>query len=68
MTSAPQETSLNAHDVVSERADDADALVDFALAQAETGNIQVLLVEVNAASKRLDDGAYGKCAVCGRAI
>ena len=67
-TSAPQETPLNTLDDVSDRIDDADALVAFALTQAETGNVQVLLAEVNAALKRLDDGTYGKCAVCGRDI
>jgi len=36
--------------------------------QADTVNDQALLTEVQAALKRIDDGTYGYCVVCGQPI
>ena len=64
----PQDPLLDSSGLISDQADDADAVMDYERTQAETRNAQVLLAEVNAALERLDDGTYGKCAVCGRDI
>lgn len=54
--------------LVSDQADDADALADTERNQAVVRNTQVLLAQVNAALRRLDDGLYGICARCGKEI
>ncbi|MGH2517836.1 MAG: TraR/DksA family transcriptional regulator [Ktedonobacterales bacterium] len=64
----PQDPLLDSSGLVSDQADDADAMMDFERTRAETRNAQTLLAEVNAALERLDGGAYGTCAVCGRDI
>lgn len=48
-----------------------ETAVDFLETQQEQSiqaNQQALLTEVQAALKRIEDGTYGKCAVCGRPI
>jgi DnaK suppressor protein len=48
-----------------------DTAVDFLETQQEQSiqaNEQALLTEVRAALKRIEDGTYGKCVVCGRPI
>jgi DnaK suppressor protein len=48
-----------------------DTAVDFLETQQEqslSANEQALLTEVRAALKRIEDGTYGKCVVCGRPI
>lgn len=64
----PQDPLLDSSGLVSDPADDADAVMDYERTQAETRNAQALLAEVNSALERLDTGTYGKCAVCGRDI
>lgn len=64
----PQDPLLDSSGAVNDQADDADALTNYQRSQAETRNARALLAEVDAALKRLDDGSYGTCAVCGREI
>lgn len=64
----PQDPLLDSSGLVSDQADDADAMMDFERTQAETRNSQTLLAEVRTALERLDSGKYGVCAVCGRDI
>lgn len=48
-----------------------EVAVDFLETQQEQSimvNEQSLLTEVQAALKRIEDGSYGKCIVCGQAI
>lgn len=54
--------------LVSDQADDADAMADTERTQAVVRNSQVILAQVNAALKRLDEGKYGICARCGKEI
>ena len=54
--------------LASEQADNADALSDYERTQAEVGESRAMLAQVNAALARLDAGAYGACARCGKEI
>ena len=64
----PQDPLLDSGGLVSDQADDADAMMDYERTQAEARNSEVLLLAVNAALERLNNGTYGKCAQCGREI
>lgn len=64
----PLDPLLDSSGLVSDQADNADAMMDYERTQAETRNSQALLSEVDAALERLDDGTYGTCTVCGRDI
>src|ERR1051326_2036171 len=51
--------------------DPEDAAVDvleMINEQSISANERALLIEVRAALKRIEDGTYGKCVVCGRPI
>ncbi|MEO7001362.1 MAG: TraR/DksA family transcriptional regulator [Ktedonobacterales bacterium] len=54
--------------LASEQADNADALSDYERTQAEVVESRSMLEQVNAALARLDAGAYGICARCGKEI
>lgn len=64
----PVDPISDAGGLVSDQADDADAMADTERAQAVVRNAQTLLAQVNAALERLDSGNYGICARCGKAI
>lgn len=64
----PTDPISDAGGLVSDQADDADAMADTERTQAVVRNAQTLLAQVNAALERLDSGNYGICARCGKAI
>lgn len=64
----PTDPVSDAGGLVSDQADDADAMADTERTQAVVRNTQVLLAQVQAALKRLDEGQYGICARCGKEI
>jgi RNA polymerase-binding protein DksA len=64
----PVDPISDAGGVESYQADDADAMSDTERNQAITRNSAELLQQVDAAIGRLDSGAYGICARCGKSI
>ncbi len=64
----PTDPISDAGGLVSDQADDADAMADTERNQAIVRNSQLLLAQVRAALQRLDEGTYGICARCGKEI
>jgi len=46
----------------------ADKIEDFEERSGVEAELEVSLKEINAALKRVEDGTYGKCKVCGKEI
>jgi DnaK suppressor protein len=64
----PVDPILDAGNLKSEQADDADMVFEAERNRAVADNAQALLAQVEAALQRLDNGTYGKCVQCGKDI
>ncbi|SRR5579884_2294025 len=60
--------AIQANDVPQDNEDIATDFLEMQKEQSILVNQQALLEEVQAALKRLDDGTYGRCEVCGKPI